>query len=218
MTVSSGNVHQRPRRRLDDVRRPQILATTVELIGERGLWDVRLADVAKRAGISATSVVYYFGTKDQLFAQAIAEADDSFYEPLAAELDDLTTGAEQIACLFVRSSTSDWPLWMDLWVYSRHHPETAVAQRHFHERWRQTIADVIRHGCDTGEWSVADADAVALRLSALTDGLAVHMVLGDAAHTPQAYVAMSLAAASLELGCDPAELERAATRLAAPPR
>ncbi len=200
------------------MRRPQILATTVELIGERGLWDVRLADVAKRAGISATSVVYYFGSKDQLFAQAIAEADDAFYEPLLAELQELSTGAERIACLFVRSSTSDWPLWMDLWVYSRHHPETAVSQRHFHERWRRTIADVVRDGCERGEWSVADPDAVALRLSALTDGLAVHMVLGDAGHTPQAYVAMSLAAASLELGCDPAELERAATASAAPPR
>ncbi len=218
MAVSSGNVQQRPRRRLDDVRRPQILATTVALIGERGLWDVRLADVAKRAGISATSVVYYFGSKDQLFAQAIAEADDAFYEPLLSELAGLGSAAERIACLFVRSSTSDWPLWMDLWVYSRHHPETAMSQRHFHERWRRTIADVVRHGCSTGEWSVADPDAVALRLSALTDGLAVHMVLGDAEHTPEAYVAMSLAAASLELGCDPGELERAATRSAAPPR
>jgi AcrR family transcriptional regulator len=218
MTVSSGNVHQRPRRRLDDVRRPQILATTVELIGERGLWDVRLADVAKRAGISATSVVYYFGSKDALFAEAIAEADDAFYEPLLAELAELATGAERIACLFVRSSTSDWPLWMDLWVYSRHHPETALSQRHFHERWRRSIADVVRHGCTTGEWSVPDPDAVALRLSALTDGLAVHMVLGDAEHTPEAYVAMSLAAASLELGCDPGELERAATSLAVPLR
>jgi AcrR family transcriptional regulator len=171
---------------------------------------VRLADVAKRAGISATSVVYYFGSKDSLFAQAIAEADDAFYEPLVAELNELGTGAQRIACLCVRSSTSDWPLWMDLWVYSRHHPETAMSQRHFHERWRRTIADVVRHGCETGEWSVADPDAVALRLSALTDGLAVHMVLGDAEHTPEAYVTMSLAAASLELGCDPGELERAA--------
>ena len=200
------------------MRRPQILAETVALIGERGLWDVRLADVAKRAGISATSVVYYFGSKDQLFAQAIAEADDAFYEPLLSELEALDSAAEQIACLFVRSSTSDWPLWMDLWVYSRHHPETATSQRRFHERWRRTIADVVAHGCARGEWSVADPDAVALRLSALTDGLAVHMVLGDAEHTPEAYVAMSLAAAALELGCAAGELERAATRLAAPLR
>src|SRR3984957_19248069 len=109
MTVSSGNVHQRPRRRLDDVRSPQILATTVQLIGERGLWDVRLADVASRAGMSATSVVYYFGSKDLLFAEAIAHADDAFYDPLLTELEGLATGVERIACLCVRSSTSDWP-------------------------------------------------------------------------------------------------------------
>ncbi len=185
MTVSSGNVHQRPRRRLDDVRRPQILATTVELIGERGLWDVRLADVAERAGISATSVVYYFGIQ----GPAVRPGDRRGRRACStsrwlAELAILPTGAERIACLFVRSSTSDWPLWMDLWVYSRHHPETAIAQRRFHERWRETIADVVAPRLRTGEWGVADPDAVALRLSALTDGLAVHMVLGDAEHTP----------------------------------
>jgi AcrR family transcriptional regulator len=199
------------------VRRPQILATAVALIGERGLWSVRLADVAKRAGISATSVVYYFGSKDQLFSQAIAAADDAFYEPLLAELATRDSATERIALLCVRSSTSDWPLWMDLWVYSRRHPETATAQRRFHERWRSTIADVIRHGCETGEWSVTDPGEVALRLSALTDGLAVHMVLGDAEHTPERYVAMSLAAAALELGCDRGALERAAAAVRVTP-
>jgi AcrR family transcriptional regulator len=203
-------VSERPRRRLDDVRRPQILATAVELIRERGLWEVRLADVAERAGLSATSVVYYFGTKDQLFAEAITHADDAFYEPLLSELEGLGTAVERIACLFHGSSTSDWPLWMDLWVYSRRHPETAAAQRRFHERWRETIADVIRHGCARGEWSVDEPDAVALRLSALTDGLAVHMVLGDSDHTAERYVEMSLAAASLELDCDVGALRRAA--------
>ncbi|MGH2884137.1 MAG: TetR/AcrR family transcriptional regulator [Solirubrobacteraceae bacterium] len=215
MMISSGTVHERPRRRLDEVRRPHILATTVPLIGERGLWNVRLADVATRAGISAASVVYYFGSKDQLFAQAIADADDAFYAPLLTELEGLKTGTERIAWLFVASSTSDWPLWMDLWVYSRRHPETAAAQRRFHERWRATIAAVVRHGGHTGEWSVTDPSEVALRLSALTDGLAVHMVLGDAEHTPERYVAMSLVAASLELGCDVAALQRAAA--ACPP-
>lgn len=208
--MAMSEVSERPRRRLDDVRRPQILATTVDLIRERGLWDVRLSDVAERAGLSATSVVYYFGSKDQLFAEAITHADDAFYAPLLSELEGLASGVERIACLFVGSSTSDWPLWMDLWVYSRRHPETAAAQRHFHERWRETIADVVRHGAAGGEWSVDAPDEIALRLSALTDGLAVHMVLGDSEHTAERYVAMSLAAAALELGCDLGALQRAA--------
>jgi AcrR family transcriptional regulator len=212
MTVSSRTVSgthgpgRRPRRRLDDVRRPQILRTAVELIRERGLWDVRLSDVAERAGISPTSVVYYFGTKDQLFAEAIHVADEGFYEPLAGELARHRAAADRIVLLLRHSATSDWPLWIDLWVYSRHHPETAAAQRHFHERWRMTIEEIVRYGCQTGEWSVSDPAAVALRLSALTDGLAVHMVLGDSEHTPARYVEMSLVAAALELGVDRAAL------------
>src|SRR6201996_3304389 len=208
MTVSRSTVsrsdgaRRRRGRRLDDVRRPQILETTVDLIRERGLWEVRLADVAERAGISATSVVYYFGTKDALFAEAIDAADAAFYAPLAGEFDERRSAAERIVLLLRHSARSDWPLWIDLWVYSRHHPETAAAQRHFHERWRTTIEEIVSYGCETGEWSVSDPAGVALRLSALTDGLAVHMVLGDSEHTPEAYVEMSLTAAALELGVD----------------
>ncbi|MHB1570250.1 MAG: TetR/AcrR family transcriptional regulator, partial [Solirubrobacteraceae bacterium] len=139
----TATTRQRPRRRLDEVRRPQILAETVALIGERGLWDVRLADVGRRAGLSATSVVYYFGTKDQLFAEAITAADDAFYAPLLAELEGLESATQRVACLVVRSSAADWPLWIDLWAYSRRHPETSTAQRRFHDRWRSTLQGVI---------------------------------------------------------------------------
>jgi hypothetical protein len=39
------------------------------------------------------------------------------------------------------------------------------------------------------------------------------MVLGDEGHTPERYVAMSLAAAALELGCELSALEGAARRV-----
>jgi AcrR family transcriptional regulator len=193
---------RRPRRRLDAVRRPQILATATDLVRERGLWSVRISDVAKRAQLSPTSVVYYFGTKDELFADAITRADDMFYEPVLEELAQLATAAERLARLLVRSSTSDWVLWIDLWVYARHHPDTAAAQQRFHRRWRQTIEDIVRQGMAAGEWIVENPADVAQRLSALTNGLAVHMVLGDPDHTPERYVSMSLTAAALELGCE----------------
>jgi AcrR family transcriptional regulator len=197
---------------LDAVRRPQILATATDLVREKGLWSVRISDVAKRAGMSPTSVVYYFGTKDELLADAISRADDMFYEPVLEELGRLDTAGERLAWLIVRSSTSDWMLWIDLWVYARHHPDTAVAQRRFHLRWRQTIEDVVRQGIDAGEWTVDDPAGVSQRLSALTDGLAVHMVLGDTDHTPDRYVSMSLTAAALELGCARQDLVEAAAR------
>jgi AcrR family transcriptional regulator len=203
---------RRPRRRLDAIRRPQILATATELVREKGLWSVRISDVAKRAGMSPASVVYYFGSKDELFADAITRADDMFYEPVQEELRQLDTALERLAWLIVRSSMSDWMLWIDLWVYARHHPDTAVAQRRFHRRWREAIEDVVRQGVDAGEWEADDPSSVAQRLSALTDGLAVHMVLGDPDHTPARYVAMTLTAAALELGARREDLLEAAAR------
>jgi AcrR family transcriptional regulator len=205
-------VNTRPKRPLDRLRRPQILAAAVELVRDKGLSEIRISDIARRAGISPASVVYYFGTKDQLFAQAISEADDGFYDSIAPELEQLPTALEQLACLVVRSSASDWLLWMDLWTYSRRHPDTAPAQRRFHRRWRAALREIIARGSENGEWQVSDASDTAMRLSALTDGLAVHMVLGDPDHTPESYVAMTLTAAALELGCDLDELRRAAER------
>jgi AcrR family transcriptional regulator len=206
----SNAARPRPKRRLDAVRRPQILAATIDLIRQKGLSSVRISDVAKRAGLSPTSVVYYFGTKDQLFAEAITGADDAFYASVLDELAAIERAPERLARLVARSSTTDWLLWMDLWVYALHHPDTVGAQRRFQRRWRETIQDVIEHGNDTGEWQVRDPAGVAQRLSALTDGLAVHMVLGDPDYTRERYVEMTLTAASLELGCDLAALRRAA--------
>jgi AcrR family transcriptional regulator len=200
----------RPRRRLDGVRRPQILAATIELVREKGLWSVRISDVAKRAGMSPTSVVYYFGSKDQLFAEAITGLDDAFYGTVLDELARLPDASERMGWLIVRSSATEWLLWIDLWVYTRHHPDTAVAQREFQRRWRQTIQDIIEYGIKRGEWRVADPAGAAQRLSALTDGLAVHMVLGNPDYTAERYVEMTLTGASLELGCDLDALRRGA--------
>ena len=197
-------------RRLDAVRRPQILDTAVALVRERGLWNVRISDVATHAGVSPANVVYYFGTKDQLFAQAITVADDAFYNTVEPELARLNRAIDRIALLIVRSGASDWLLWMDLWVYSWRHPEAAAAQHVFARRWRAAFAEIIRYGEATGEWDGVDADEASLRLAALTDGLAVHMVLGDPDHTCERYVDLSLAAAALELGCDLGELRAAA--------
>jgi AcrR family transcriptional regulator len=161
--------------------------------------------------MSPTSVVYYFGTKDELFAQAIAAADDAFYASLSQELAAQERAMDRMACLIVRSSTSDWLLWIDLWVYTRHHPDTLVAQQAFHRRWRSILEEVIGYGSQTGEWTASDPAGAAQRLAALTDGLAVHMVLDDPDHTREQYVAMALTGIAHELDCSLDDLQTAAT-------
>jgi AcrR family transcriptional regulator len=208
---SSSSPDPTPYRPRGSVRRPEILATAVELLAERGLWTLRVQDVAKRAGISPATVIYYFGTKNQLFEQAISDADADFYARLWPELEGIETATARIACLIERSSRSEWILWLDMWAYSRRHPEMLVAERGFHDRWCSTIADVVRYGQQRGEFGEADPEGVALRFASLTNGLAVHMVLES--HNRESYIEMSIRSAALELGCDLEQLRETIARI-----
>src|SRR4051812_20877560 len=199
-----------PRRRLDDVRKPQILAAAVQLLAQKGLASVRVSDVAERADTSATSVIYYFGTKADLFEEAIAGADDAFYAEMLADIERLDRGVDRLVWLIVRSSRTDWLLWMDLWVYARRHPEMLEAHRRFDRRFREMIGDTIRHGQAHGEFGRVDADAVSMRLGSLMRGLAVHVALGQHEVDATEMIGHCLHLAALELGADPAQLQEAA--------
>ena len=207
----------RPDQAYARVRGPQILATTVELVREQGLSNVRVADVAERAGTNPTNVIYYFASKDQLFEQAVVDADAAFYTALRPELAALESGIDRLAWLVVRASHSEWPLWMDTWLFARRSAEMRAAELGFEESWCGIIAASIRHGQSRGEFRSLDADEVAVRLAALTEGLAVHMVLEHPGRTRRHYVSMALKAAALELGCDYTALQRAADRVPIPP-
>lgn len=216
-TVTRMDAVQRGRERGSArLRRPEILATTIELVREQGLSNVRVVDVAARAGTSPASVIYHFASKDQLFQLAVADADAAFYAMLRPELARLESGIDRLAWLIVRSSMSEWPLWIDTWMLARQSAEMRATEQGFEEEWCEIIADTIRHGQARGEFGPADADDVAARLAALTEGLAVHMVLEHPGRTRMHYVSMSLKAAAIELGCDESALQEAAAGVTVP--
>jgi AcrR family transcriptional regulator len=198
------------------VRRPQILAAAAELLSEEGLSSVRVSDVAARAGTSATSVIYYFGTKAELFEQAITQADDAYYAELRTHVEQLDSGMERLAWLIVSSSTTDWLLWMDLWVYARRHPELLEAHQRFDRRFRAVIADAIRHGQGRAEFGAANADDASVRIGSLMRGLAVHVALGGHDVTAEQMIAHCLQTVAQELRCDLADLQLAVDRHAEP--
>jgi AcrR family transcriptional regulator len=51
-------------------RRSQLLDAASELFAERGLGDVSVAQIARRAGAFPSQVTYYFGSKEALFVEA----------------------------------------------------------------------------------------------------------------------------------------------------
>jgi hypothetical protein len=54
------------------------------------------------------------------------------------------------------------------------------------QRWRAQIADIIRGGQASGEFATSeDADALALRIASLIDGLAIQVIMNDSEVTTE---------------------------------
>lgn len=192
-----------PRPQIDHIRRPQILDAAAEVIVERGVSGTRIADVAERAGTSPPAILYWFGSKDKLLAEALTSEEERFYEVLDELLAASTGPRERLRTLIeAASGGSDWALWMELWTRALRDRDLCDARTRLDDRWRGEIAAIVREGQETGEFADADADAVAATLASLLDGLAVQVALGDPVVDEARMRELSVRAAELLLECE----------------
>jgi AcrR family transcriptional regulator len=191
-----------------DQRRAQMLRAAIAIIEERGFPDTRIADVAKRAGTSPALVIYYFKTKDQLLTEALRFAEDTWYAEGTARMAAIGSAAgrleELVAMTCLPESdiqpASSWLLWLDLWAQSVRLPEVASVRQKFDERWRETITALVVAGQEAGEFGPVDPDDFAVSLSALLDGLAIQIALGDPSVTPARAFELSMRFVAGQLG------------------
>jgi AcrR family transcriptional regulator len=170
-----------------DQRREQMLRAALEVIQERGYTESRIADVADRAGTSPALVIYYFKTKDQLLTDAIRFSEDTWYEAGTARMAAIPTAAGRLEEIVAMSTLPEadaepptsWVLWLDLWAQAVRHPEVASVRQKFDERWRQMICSLVVEGQESGEFGPVNPVEFAVLFSALLDGLAVQIALGD---------------------------------------
>jgi AcrR family transcriptional regulator len=206
-----------PRKTLPEARRRQILEAAAQVIGERGLCDTRIVDVAKRAGASPGLVIYYFGSKDRVLAEALAYADETFFADAANKLSTLPSARDQLVELVASScplgsapdAVDSWVLWLELWARARRDPEVGEHRARLDQQWRKMLADTVRAGQKAGEFRKLDPDGFAIRLAALIDGLAIAVVLGDPEVDAERMFDLCMETCAGELGFEWTEADRA---------
>ena len=197
-----------PRPRIDHLRKPQIVEAAAEVLYERGLLDTRIGDIAERAGTSAPTILYYFESKDRLLEEAVDKTDREFYARLTEGQARYDRASDKLVHLIEETSlgpdgVSDWTLWMEIWVRARRDATVRESYFQLDRRQRKLIADIVRDGQAAGEFSAdADADAFAIALSGLMDGLGVQVTLGQPDVAPERMIGICLGLASSQLGCE----------------
>jgi len=182
-TVSTGTVKQ------GKDRHQEILDAAARVITERGLAETRISDIAEEAGVSPGLILYYFDSKDRLLAEALTFANDQFYLRTSREIRRIPSAKDQLRRLVDLSvpgylpefdRLDEWALWIEVWVRALRDAEMAKDREVLDQRWRSQLADLIREGQSSGEFtSTEDAGELALRLATLIDGLAIQVIMND---------------------------------------
>jgi AcrR family transcriptional regulator len=200
-------VTTRPRPQKD--RHQEILDAAARVITERGLAETRISDVAEAAGVSPGLILYYFESKDRLLSEALTYANDQFYLRMSREIRRIPSAGEQLQRLVDLSvpgylpeygRLDEWALWIEVWVRALRDPQMAKDREALDQRWRQSIADIIRAGQAAGEFGPGDADELAMRIGSLIDGLAIQVVMNDSQVSPQRMHNAVMEVAGRELG------------------
>jgi AcrR family transcriptional regulator len=205
----------------NEARRIEMLRAAAELICERGFGDTRIADVAKRAGVSSALVIYYFGTRDRLLVDALRFSEESFYESAEKMLAEVTSLRERLSLLIKWTCVPEanneipgaWGLWFDLWAQAFRHDEVRAGRVELDARWRRMIVDAIKSAEASDELGVeVDARLFALEFSALLDGLSIQVALDDPEVDSDLAYQLAMRFAERELNLPPVEKPRAAKK------
>jgi AcrR family transcriptional regulator len=198
--------------RTAEVRLGALLSTACEVIARRGLANTRTADVAAAAGVSQALVFYHFETKDNLLARAFEYAADQELARVETIVRSPANPLDKVR-RFLRlygpgsgSTSKMWEIWIDGWAESMRVPELERVSRRLDLRWKEALAEVIRAGVESGQFSCADPYAAAWRITSLADGLTVQATVHERLLSRRQLAEWVRVAAGRELAVAPEQL------------
>ncbi|MFJ9565278.1 TetR/AcrR family transcriptional regulator [Streptomyces fuscichromogenes] len=176
-----------PRPNVEAERRAQILRATCDVVSEVGMHDMRLIDVARRAGVSAGIIHYYFENKRALL---VAAFEFNFSQSLARRRALLHSSREPLSLLarLVQSYLPQgedvltaWRVWAELWTEAMRDPEFQKVNDRLYDEWCQIVVAIITRAQQDGSARSGDPVELANMLVAMIDGLATQ-VLAQSSH------------------------------------
>lgn len=185
---------------------------------EKGAVGVRVKDIAARAGIAPSTLLYYYPELDELLLEVSRDAIGRYAEVRSAEVSRIEDAVGQLRTairLGVPSGPADEEsrLLYELDAFTGSSPAFAVLSAAYFDRQVALYDPVLRAGATSGEFTLAaPAPRIAAGLVALEDGLGLQVVLGhpglDAAEAERILLTYASAMTGLELTAEPAAASR----------
>jgi AcrR family transcriptional regulator len=155
------------------------LQASLELITEVGIDQVRLAEIARRAGMSSGQVMYYFTSKEHILLETLAWREHEETRHRRAVLPEVPgrwRQLERFTDLYLPSDAADpsWILWMEAWARTPHDAEVSCFLDGLMRPWYDDLAEIVQRGVDEGTFGLqVPGGDFTICFCALLDGLAM---------------------------------------------
>jgi AcrR family transcriptional regulator len=216
------------RRKDQASRREQLAEASRHVLLERGAVGVRVKDIAERAGIAPSSVLYYYPQIEALMMEVSRDAIDRYAEGRSRrvrELDDPIAQLRLAIHLGVPTGPDDEEsrLLYELDAFTSSSPAFAMMSASFFDRQSLLYQYVLESGVARGCFELAlPAETVARGLVALEDGLGLQVVIQhpgiDSEEAERILLRYASVATGLELESVPLQRLSVDGRRAAGPR
>ncbi len=163
--------------------RTKLMLAAAELIAEKGLGGVTLAEVGERAGYSRGIANHHFGTKAALIAELVDRVEREFIEATApaSSLEVSVEELVEIASVFT-GMLADLPsvhrAFLVLWATAVADEELRPRMARSDEAFRNTVEEIIERGQSRGEIdSTVGASGYAVGFLGQLRGIALQLLL-----------------------------------------
>ena len=159
--------------------RDRILQAALDLITERGIDQVRLAEIARRANMSSGQLMYYFTSKEHILLETLAwqeHRDTAPRRAAVARVKGAWSQLERLIGFYLPSGPADpvWNLWLEAWARAPHNRQVSQFMEELLRPWQADLAAIVERGVADGAFvSPESVGDFTLRFMGMLDGLAL---------------------------------------------
>jgi TetR/AcrR family transcriptional repressor of bet genes len=175
-----------PRIGMEPLRRKALISAAIEAIHARGMGQVTMGEIARRAGVSAALAHHYFGGKDQLLLATMRHLLSELSDEIQARLAEARTPEERISAV-IRGNFAAGQFrpavisaWLAFYVQAQTDPEARRLLRVYTRRLESNLVHALRD-LTTREHAALVAETAA----ALIDGLWIRRSLAEGSPDPE---------------------------------
>ena len=133
-----------------DQRRTAIVQATVDVMLRQGIAATTVRDVAAEMGTSSGLIHHYFGSMDELLAEAFDHVASKDLARSSAAIDEFDDPVRRLAVFFATYNRADeqWSMqvWLDAWAEAARRPALQRTSRRLNEEWHGLVAQLIEAG------------------------------------------------------------------------